>query len=151
MVHKGTSLYRALDHLADAVIPILAIVLLVLLIRGTIKKEIDWRWWAAALLGIAAVYIVKAIDDHFHLWKSFGSDYSSHSACTLALLVPLMHLRSLWKTALAAVFVAYAILMIVLKFHTPLDIISTLIVVVPLLWLVYSSLLRQVQKPAANL
>lgn len=135
MVEKGTSLFRILDGVADSVIPVLGIILLLLLIRGTIQKEIEWRRWAGIALGIATVYILKTLEKRLHIWESLGGDYSSHSALTVAVMVPLIYIRPKWLLPLIGVFVAYAALMVVLAFHSILDITTTLAAVVPLVLL----------------
>lgn len=141
MIDKHTALFKILDKVADSVIPLLAIVLIVLLIRATASRQIDWRRWAAALLGIAAVYVVSKIDRSGRIWLSFHSDYSTHSALTAAIMVPLAYLRPAWKAVLAGIFVAYAALMMALSFHTVLDIISTLVVILPVVVLIHFALL----------
>ena len=135
MIEKGTAPFKILDFLADSIIPLLAIILLVLLVRATLQKEIDWRRWAGLALGIATVYILKTIDKRLGIWPGFGSDYSTHTALFTAVVVPLIYLRSKWMPALVGVFVAYAALMIMLGFHTIVDIVSTLVAVLPLVFL----------------
>jgi hypothetical protein len=132
MIAHHTLLFRLLDGLADAVNPALGICLLIFLFGATRRREISWRTWVAALLGVAVVYLLQNLDHYGHWWKRIGSDYSTHSALALALAIPIGILRpKLWPTLLA-VLLGYAVLMMILGFHTLLDISTTALVIAPI-------------------
>jgi hypothetical protein len=140
MIPHSSPLFAIGDHIADAVNPVLAICLVVSLIISTRRKTSDGGAWVAAILGVVVVYMLHRFDGQAHLWKKIGADYSTHSAIAAALLVPMICLRRrLWPLHVGALL-AYAALMIVLGFHTWLDIASTLCVIVPILVLLQSSL-----------
>jgi hypothetical protein len=140
MIPHSSPLFALGDHVADAVNPVLALCLIIFLIVSTRKKETDGGAWIAAIIGIVVVYLLHRFDGQAHLWKKIGADYSTHSAVAAALIIPMICLRRrLWPLLIAA-FLAYAALMIVLGFHTWLDIVSTLCILVPILILVQTSL-----------
>jgi hypothetical protein len=58
MIPPASPLFKIADHVADAINPLLALCLILLLVAATRKKQIDGRAWLAALLGIALVYFL---------------------------------------------------------------------------------------------
>lgn len=140
LFQQGSTLFRVLDTIADATNIVLALWLLAVLAWGTKNKALAGRAWLATLLPIALVYVLKTLDSKLHLWKSFGSDYSTHSALAAAIVVALCFLDRPRRVLAVAVFVAYEFLIWLLGFHTVLDIGSTLLVIVPLAWLVHRAL-----------
>ncbi len=140
LIEAGSTLFRVLDKFADATNILLAIWLLTVLVLGTRHKTLIGKAWLAALLPIALVYLVKALDSKLHLWKSIGADYSTHSALAAALVIALCFLDRPRRAIAIAVFVVYEILILLLGFHTLLDIGSTLLVVAPLIWFIHTAL-----------
>ena len=150
LIEAGSTLFRVLDKIADATNIALALWLLAILILGAKNKTLTGKAWLAALLPIAIVYIVNALDHKMHLWKSIGSDYSTHSALAAALVIAICFLNRPRRVIAIAVFVAYEILIWLLGFHTLLDIGSTLLVVVPLLLLIHATLNKAKTAPLAT-
>lgn len=150
VIEKSSPLFKLFDLVADAINPLLALGVLALLIIGMRKRQLSARAWLAFFLGIAVVYVVKTIDGKLDLWESFGGDYSTHSALCVALLIPLGFLRPRLTPLWAGVLVFYAALMMVLGFHTLLDIGSTLLVVAPLIFLIHFLLLRNAAPAVAE-
>lgn len=128
-------LFRVLDGIADATNLLLLFWLLAVLVIGSRRRTLGWRAWLASLLCIAVVYLVKEIEEDFKIWKSFSSDYSTHSALAAALVISLCFLDRARRGVALAVFAAYELLIVLLGFHSILDVVSTLLVVVPLMLL----------------
>jgi hypothetical protein len=149
LLDTGSTLFRVLDKIADATNIALALWLLAILITGVKNKTLSRGAWLAALLPIALVYVVKAFDDKWHLWKSIGADYSTHSALAAALVIALCFLDRPRRALAIAVFIIYEILIWLLGFHTLLDIGSTLLIVVPLMVLIHTALKQPRTAPLA--
>lgn len=142
MIERSSPLFAIGDLIADAVNPILALCLIGYLFVQTRRRQISLNFWVAAFLGVALVYVLRTVDRRADLWEQIGGDYSTHSAVAMAMIIPLIFLqRRLWPI-LVGVLVCYAALMIVLGFHTLLDIATTLLVVAPLVALIHLALLR---------
>ncbi len=135
-------LFRIFDGIADATNILLFVWLLVVLIMGTRSRAIGAPAWLASVLSIAVVYIVKAIDGKLDLWERLGADYSTHSALAAALVVSLCFLAPSRRAVALGVFAAYELLIFLLGFHSMLDIVTTLIVVVPVMVLGWKWLYR---------
>lgn len=151
MIPHASPLFKIADRIADAVNPLLALGLILFLVAATRKKEIDSRSWLAAALGIALAFGLHAVDNRLHLWPKIGADYSTHSAICAALLIPLAFLRPRWWPLCAGVLALYAALMMMLGFHTLLDIVSTLLIVASLILLAHFLLLcKPVARNAEN-
>jgi hypothetical protein len=140
LIESGSILFRILDAIADATNIVLALWLLAVLVLGTKNKTLAGKAWLAALLPIALVYIIKTLDSKLNLWQRIGADYSTHSALAAALVIALCVLDKPRRAIAVAIFIVYEIFIWLLGFHTLLDIGSTLLVVMPLFWLIHSSL-----------
>ena len=139
-IQPGSALFRILDGIADATNILLAVWLLAVLVIGVRRGAWGGRAWLASLLCVVVVYLVKAVEKHFGIWESFNSDYSTHSALAVALVISLCVLERPRRALALGVFVAYEILIVLLGFHSILDIVSTLLVVVPLMLLCWKLL-----------
>jgi hypothetical protein len=114
-----------LPPLCDAMIPLLAILLLVAMRR-------DWRRaLPPLLLSIGWVYLVQTLDRSFGLWESFDLDYSSHGAVALAIGTSLAFRGDRWPIITVPLCLIYGALMHHLGYHTVSDMVSTTIVVLP--------------------
>ena len=134
-IAPASTLFRVLDGIADATNYLLLVWLLVVLVLGARRRTLCGRAWLAVALSIAIVYILKAFDGKFDLWERVGWNYSTHSALAAAVVISLWFLDAPRRAIALAVFVAYEVLMVLLGFHSILDIVSTLVVVAPLIWL----------------
>lgn len=134
-IQENTILFRILDGIADATNILLAVWLLGVLIIGLRRGLWGGRAWLASILCVMTVYIVKVIEQRLDIWQSFGSDYSTHSALAAALVISLWFLEKGRRVLIIGVFIAYEILIVLLGFHSVLDVISTLLIVTPLQFL----------------
>ena len=134
-ITQGSSLFQVLHIIANATNVLLLFWLLAVLVIGSRRGNLGARAWLACLSCVAVVYLIKTVEGHFDIWKSFGGDYSTHSALAMALVIPLCFLECSRRVLALGVFVAYEVLIVLLGFHSVLDIVSTLLVVVPLLFL----------------
>jgi len=137
--------YETLDTIADAYIPLLALVCLALLVGALFKSQ--WRLTGLRFLVICALlsiaYGLMWFDSQFKLWPLFGLDYSTHTAVALVLVVFLAanmtRLAAFWVGSL----VLYALLMLYQGYHTVSDIVVTAFVVFIPAWLIVARLSNQ--------
>ncbi len=114
-----------MELVCDAVIPLLAVLLLV-----TARR--DWRrLLPPLLLSLGWVYLWQTVDRSFGAWESFDLDYSSHGAVALAVGTSLAFRGDRWPIITIAICVLYAVLMHSLGYHTVGDMVSTTAVVLP--------------------
>jgi hypothetical protein len=122
--------YEQWDVIADAFNPILLIVTLFvpLLARSSYRGGRGCFYFATAI-SLAAMYFLSWVDHRLQLWRAVGWDYSTHTGLAIVLVVSLLF----WKRSVGLVtvvaFVGYAVLMLYQKYHTVVDIVSTLLVV----------------------
>ncbi|OOV88138.1 hypothetical protein [Oceanospirillum linum] len=147
------------DILADIYTPLLAAGVFWMLYRSGFMRA------GAVFLPVSLllVFIFSALDTYFGFWKSWGLDFSTHSAILIPFYQMLLVLMFLpdgkvsepafcWRARLrqgAALIAAlisgvgYGMLMIELDYHTLADILTTLISIYPLVWICFH-LLRPV-------
>ena len=135
LISPSTSLFKVLGGLADLTNIVLMAWLLIILLRGTKKGALNGKNWLAIVLAIASVYIIKTLDSKLHIWERLSLNYSTHSALAAALVFAICWLDKKHRILALTVFVAYEVLQMLLGFHSLLDILSTLLIVVPLIGL----------------
>ncbi len=131
--------YNQLDAIADAYIPILAIVSALIIVRETIVYGLcKARINASILLSCSIVaYGLMFLDQWCDFWPAMGLDYSTHTAIAWVFVVFLFDRTKTTKyiNLLQAFIVlsmgAYIVLMLFQKYHSVLDIVSTSVVMVP--------------------
>lgn len=130
--------YQLLDTIADAYNPLLFLGYIVF-------SVLFWRRGdrLSALRGFAGIvvaYGLMFIDNASNLWPSVGLDYSTHSAAALSLIAFYIHKRR-WNSPAAMSFIASLVLYYALEvyqqYHSVLDIVTTAMVVGPIVALVY--------------
>lgn len=130
--------YEILDAIADAYIPLLFFGYLVFAV--IYWKRGDRRAWAKGLAGIIIAYALMFTDNEFQIWKRVGLDYSTHSAVSWVLIAFHLHKRR-WNSAvaigLAASLALYYALEVYQRYHTAADIMSTAVIVGPLVAAIY--------------
>ena len=130
--------YEQLDVIADAYIPALAVGSLLLLA----KRQAANGFHAAApdivylFSAIATVYTLMFADRALKLWPYFHLDYSTHTALALVLVVFLAAAGTHMLAGTAVSMLAYIMLMIYQGYHSIADIVTTSMVLMPvILWL----------------
>ena len=126
--------FETLDSIADSYIPLLAIVFFVGLVGRAVKSPTEREFMARVFvffLGLLLVsYGIMFLDNEIHIWPSLDLDYSTHTAVSLTLVMSICVLaRQFWKVVICS-FVLYALLMLYQKYHTVLDIASTVVPIV---------------------
>jgi len=128
--------YETLDRIADAYIPILAIVYLLYMIYSASKRK--WKDVGNLvfifLLGMIVAYGFMITDNHFKIAEKFSLDYSTHTAVSLVLVLMLTLKLNRYKWMWILSFVGYALLMLYQRYHTILDILITGILVGSFYW-----------------
>jgi hypothetical protein len=135
-VTADSSWLRALDAIADAFDPALT-----LLALGAPGLRRSWRGWpaalrygVAALAGLAMIYAVAALDARCGLWATLGLDYSTHTAYAVSLATTIICWDRHWAWALVCAVCGYAVLILVLGYHGPADVLTAAIVAAPSTW-----------------
>ena len=118
--------YRILDAIADSFDPLLATVTLAcpfLRKPRALRPAILYYLSTAAAIGF--VYLIRAIDARQQIWGSVGLDFSTHSAFAASLAVSMGAFRRGWILPLAAATVLYFSLELIMRYHGPLDILTS--------------------------
>jgi hypothetical protein len=126
-----------LANVADAYNP--------LLLLTSIALAIYWGFKFKSARGIILVlsaiivYALMFLDNKYLLWPAAGLDYSTHTATALAMCMFIgATLKNVFTRIILAVsLVAYCELMVVLSYHTWMDIASTAVPVGLILFLLY--------------
>jgi hypothetical protein len=125
--------FRVLDFIADSFDPILALFALAApAIAHTARRwAARLRYYVALATGIAVVYLVQAADRRLGLWSALGLDYSTHSAFAASVATSAWFWRRRWLLPLLAGLGAYAALILLLRYHRALDILTAAAVALP--------------------
>lgn len=120
------STYEILDLICDAIGPVLLLGSLILLLRLLSLRS--WREGGQValclVLGLGITYGLYFTDRALGLWPSFGGDYSTHTAFALAVASPLA-LFTRFRLWVAALLVLYGVLMMIQRYHSLLDLLTT--------------------------
>lgn len=122
-----------MDAIANSYIPLLFVLFLAGLERDV---YLLWPNYRASLISLfyligllAAAYGLMFIDNTLRLWPTFGLDYSTHTAVSLALVLGLAKVFPARWTLLAVSFVGYLALMLYQQYHSLLDVLTTSVVI----------------------
>jgi hypothetical protein len=123
--------WPALDPFADAVNPLLGVVIFALVLLALRRRR--WReGWGLAitlLVALALAYSLAYLDRVSGAFGLFGLDFSTHGAVHLAAWAAMLAARPvLWPAALA-VGLGYHVLMALQGYHTSVDLLGTVAVV----------------------
>ncbi len=108
-----------------------------LAIAAIVAAVLDWRAGRRrslltvglpAILGLAGIYLVMALDKKLLLWQRYHGDYSTHTAFATTLVISLLLWRPSWKVPLVAVWLSYLALIIFLGYHTLTDVVTAAVV-----------------------
>ncbi|MBT5876509.1 MAG: hypothetical protein HOH43_24000 [Candidatus Latescibacteria bacterium] len=128
--------YQQWDFVADAYIPILAAASLYQIWKSIKQKSSVWNGSGIRpmLWSVVIVYLVMKIDAATGIWSSLELDYSTHLALSLALAFPLVRGFWPWRFLVLLSILLYASLMVYQNYHTTEDLLTTTLVVLPVLW-----------------
>ncbi len=132
--------YHQLDTIADAYIPALAVVSVLIIFRETIVEGFSKSRTNIAILLSCSVfaYGLMFLDRWIKFWSAMGLDFSTHTAIAWVFVVFLFdRTKTTKKINVSQAFVvlsmgAYIVLMLYQKYHTGLDVFSTSMVIVPI-------------------
>lgn len=112
--------YQQLDKIADLFNPILALALI-----GAAFCCIQGAPWSFLLRGGMAVIVVQQLAKYAQKRELWGEDFpSTHFAVALALLIGFWLLSRKWGLAATVATAFYAVLMLVQRYHTPLEMVG---------------------------
>ena len=122
--------FEIIDAICDSINPLLFFLALGVVITRLIQKNYQTASTVFMLLlgGLLLAYGILFIDNRADLWKSFGSDYSTHTAFAIATSIAIIA-GTRWGKWLAILFSLYVIAMLYQDYHSVLDIVTTSLVV----------------------
>ncbi|RJG48098.1 hypothetical protein D1Z90_08455 [Motilimonas pumila] len=132
--------------LADVYTPLLIAGCITLLIKQY-RQSASWRCTLLSVLACAGAYVFMLLDEALSIWPSFGADYSTHTAIAVALVCIIVcmlpawplprRLHTAWRWLTVGSLVAYMVLMKLMHYHTFLDMVTTVLVMLPWLLLTW--------------
>ena len=133
LVPPDSTAFRVLDLIADSYDPVLALLALAApaIDRGSRSWMALLRYYAALGTGLGVVYLVQAADQRFGLWPAAGLDYSTHVAFAVSVATSAYLWRRRWLAPLLASLGAYAVLILLLRYHAALDLLAAAAVGLP--------------------
>jgi hypothetical protein len=127
--------YQTLDAIADAVNPAMGVLALAFpWVRPPLRAQRALLMDLLTLLAVGIPYAVRAVDASFEVWGRLGLDYSTHTAVYVAIASALWQHGRVGRLLGVIVGVAYAALMLWQRYHSVLDIVTTALVTMSLLW-----------------
>lgn len=127
--------YEQLDFIADSYIPLLLLVSIYLVFSNGFSQ--GFRVAASNGLvifsGVLLVYFVMFVDLKMNLWSGINLDYSTHTALALVFLCFMSFRGGKWLVGTVLTMLAYCGLMLFQQYHSVLDILTTAIVILPVL------------------
>lgn len=130
--------YEQWDVIADSYTPLLFVLYIVFSI--IYFRAGDRAAPLKGFVGVLICYAIMLADNFLGIWQVFSLDYSTHSAVAFALVYFHLHRRKLLNPsaiAFSASLILYYALMLYQQYHTAVDILSTLVIVVPLVFWSY--------------
>lgn len=124
--------FKILHHVANATNPLLGIALVVaLVLLWQRNKSYSTGIFLATIASIVLITIIRLGDAHLKIWDSWGMNFSTHAAFTIAFCVPLALIWHKRWWLFLAIFVAYDVLMMMMLFHSLADILTTSALIIP--------------------
>ncbi|WP_396586955.1 hypothetical protein [Bermanella sp. R86510] len=129
--------YNQWDNVADAYIPLLALITLLFLLKDLVKlnfqrplKQLLWIFISGCF-----IYGVMALDNAIRIWPALGLDYSTHTALALVFVIFFVLQKSIPAIVSVISFILYGWLMVYLNHHSIADILTTALVVTPVIFI----------------
>lgn len=121
--------YETLDKIADSCIPLLAVVFLISVVIRLIvipnDRKRTGKVFLYGLLLLIVSYALMFLDRSFKLWPAIGLDYSTHTAVSLSLVIPLCLLFKKYRALFIIIQIAYMALMLYQGYHSVTDVLVT--------------------------
>lgn len=130
--------YDQIDLIADSYIPILVALSAIHLYQHRSNSHLVKGRVTALVQSTLFIYALMLVDAWLGLWPAFQLDYSTHSALALVFIISLAQIsrRALWIASSS--FITYCALMLYQQYHSLLDMVTTTLVVAPvIIWLHY--------------
>ncbi|MBT7409795.1 MAG: hypothetical protein HN826_08855, partial [Methylococcales bacterium] len=127
--------YQQLGFIADTYIPILFLTSCVILIKeiSALGFKPNHQQIRSIILSVVVIFFIMLIDSQLQIWSKIGLDYSTHTALSLVFVIFLSFKGKISLLLSVISMVCYAILMMIQNYHTMADILSTAIVIIPIL------------------
>lgn len=135
LIDTSSHAFKLLKIFSQTINPALAIALIVgLALLWRQDKSRFWGIFIASIISIALAYLIKNVEGHNDIWAHWGMNFSSHSALAIACCTAMAFIWQRRWWVFAVIFIAYAIFMVMMQFHTVADILSTSAVIFPICW-----------------
>jgi hypothetical protein len=79
------------------------------------------------------IYAIMLLDNIFNIWPYYKLDYSTHSAFVIVFSLQIYYLKKHLLSLLILLLISYFCVMKILNYHCFADIISTTLIILPLL------------------
>lgn len=122
---------QTLALIADIYTPLLVLVLFYYF-RKT-SKTLQKKQAIAVVISIIIVYLLMFTDNFFSIWLSLGMDYSTHTGIALVFVVALSVRSTLHLVVASLSLLFYCLLMHYLNYHSIADMLTTTLVLLPML------------------
>ncbi|HEY7865899.1 MAG TPA: hypothetical protein VIC51_07825 [Psychromonas sp.] len=116
--------------IADLCIPLLIFTWLFYFYKEATIRRAEIK---VLLLSLLLVYTLMFVDNYFNIWPIWGLDYSTHSAVALIFVVNLTWRNKILLYLAPLSLCVYLCLMRLLKYHSFADMLSTVLVLLPIL------------------
>jgi hypothetical protein len=122
--------YEIIDAICDSVNPILFFIAIGVVTASLVKKSYKLAGVVSGQLffGLLLVYGMQILDSTLKIWESFGGDYSTHTAFSIAASIAISAGKH-WAKWLVGVFFLYVVAMLYQQYHSLLDIVTTTLVI----------------------
>lgn len=117
---------------ADLYTPI-AIIYSIMLLRKVYLSAQFLPTITSIFQSIVIVYTVMFADESLSIWPRIGLDYSTHTAIALVFVIHHCFSQAKYKMYSILLFILYLILMKGMGYHSVLDMLTTSIVITPIL------------------
>jgi membrane-associated phospholipid phosphatase len=114
---------------ADSLNPLLGFLAILIAIRewqGSSRR--GSAFVTGTTLALAGIYVVRFLNIVFSVWRQWGGHYSTHSAFATCVVISLAFWCPRRRKALLAVLVAYLALVVVMAYHSVMDVLTSSVV-----------------------
>jgi hypothetical protein len=128
--------YQQLAFIADTYTPILIALTLLQLYK---QRQSSNHFKASVIVLLSStvfIYAMMFIDQWFGIWPAMNMDYSTHTAIALVFVIYLAGVSRFYMVAAVLSLIAYCFLMLYQQYHTIADMVTTALMVSPVVvWL----------------
>ncbi|WP_299003525.1 hypothetical protein [uncultured Shewanella sp.] len=130
--------YQEWDFVADTYIPLLGVFFTVSMIN--VARNKDWMSLRQSITGVLLstgfIYGLMWLDNIMNIWPRLGLDYSTHTALALVFVVYFSRQSTTKRLLATSSMLLYCLLMLYQQYHSIMDMLTTSIITLPILYLI---------------